>query len=488
MLHNAKSSYTPCSTFLVVISLEKKVIIAVLILAIILIGAILFFVQPFKPAEEGIVLKIITRHGADIQDITEQNFLKSEVAKKYKIKDIVWLPVGAGLWIDTIKRSGDVDVGWGGGPVLFDILLENQLLAPLEGYDELEAVIAELPDDISGVPMKRKSEDGKVYWVAAAIASFGFTINKNFLNERNLPEPDEWLDLGSPAYAVTLPSPSVAVADATKSTSNTRMYEIILQKYGWVEGWKLITRIAANSRIYDQSGLVREAVVRGDVGVGITIDFYGYTSQLEAPGIAKYVLPKDGTLVNGDPIALLVTAKHPEAAKAFIAWILSPEGQKVWLHPSINRLPINIKVFDTPEGQERLDLKENYEKTLVASTIEFSDELALSYEYSLMWFFHATNVRAEQALKEAWMALTKKYLNGEISEEEFNRLVDELTNPLKLVFKDPDTGEEVTFTQEYAQKVNEKIMKDPAYRDSLVRAWREGAENRYRKVLEELGG
>ena len=467
-------------------SLDKKVIIALIIL-IIIIGGVFYFLGPFKPAEEGIVLKVITRHGADIQEITEQNFLKSEVAKKYNIKDIVWLPVGPHLWIDTIKRSGDVDVGWGGGPVLFDVLLENELLAPLEGHGDLDAVLKEIPDDISGVPMKRMGSDGKVYWVAAAIASFGFTINKNYLTERGLPEPDEWVDLGDPVYAKTLPSPSVAVADATKSTSNTRMYEIILQKYGWVEGWKLITRIAANSRIYDQSGLVREAVVRGDVGVGITIDFYGYTSQLEAPGIAKYILPKDGTLVNGDPIALLVTAKHPEAAKAFIAWILSPEGQKVWLHPSINRMPINIKVFETEEGKKRADLKENYEKTLKVSTIEFSDELALSYEYSLMWFFHATLVRAEQSLKEAWMALTKKHNEGAISEEEFNRLVDELANPHKLVFIDPETGQETTFTQEYAQKVNDKL-KDPTFRDALVKAWREGAEKRYKKVLEMLGG
>ncbi|HDD25554.1 MAG TPA: extracellular solute-binding protein [Acidilobales archaeon] len=318
------------------------------------------------------------------------------------------------------------------------------------------------------------------------MASFGFTINKQKLTEFGLPTPQKWTDLASPDFAVTLPTPSVGVADAIRSTSNTRMYEIILQIYGWEEGWKIITLMGANARIYDESGLVRDAVIRGDIAVGITIDFYGYTAQLENPEQCQYVLPADGSIVNGDPIALVVTSKHPEAAQAFIAWVLSAEGQTIWMHPKVNRMPVNPKVFETSEGQARQDLKQAYERTLSASSIEFSDELALSYEEAMRWFFHATITRPHDKLQEVWRELALAYLMGKITKEQFEDFVNRLTNPTLLKFKDPETGKELTFTQEVAQMANKKIMKSPDYRNALVRAWSQAAEERYTEILNEL--
>lgn len=452
-----------------------------LVLGLLLCLSLVHLIVFAEPEE--IVLKVITRHGADILLAARKNFLRSDLAKKYNVKDVRFLPVGEPLWIDTIRSSGDIDVAWGGGPVLFDRLYVEGLLAPLKG-PLIEEVMAKIPDDIMGSPMKRINRS-EVYWVAAAISSFGFTVNKNYLEHYGLPEPDEWIDLANETYAVTLPQPSVGCADATKSTSNTRMYQIILQRYGWEKGWIIITLMAANSGIYDQSGLVRDAVIRGDIGVGITIDFYGYTAQLESEA-CKYIVPSDGSIVNGDPIALLVTSKHPEAATAFITWVLSAEGQKIWLNPKINRLPSNAEVFNTPEGKEREDLRQAYLRTLNASVIEFSDELAMSYQYSMQWFFHATLVRPQEKLQRAWMELVKA--KERLTPERFKELMDMLANPLRFKFTDPRTGEEVYFTQEYAQSINEEIFKNVDFRNDMVRIWKEGAERRYEAVLKAISG
>ena len=240
--------------------------------------------------------------------------------------------------------------------------------------------------------------------------------------------------------------------------------------------------------MYTGSGDVREGVIRGDIAVGLTIDFYGYSAQLENPS-AKYVLPADGTTINGDPIALLVSSKNPEAAQAFIAWVLSPEGQTVWMDPKINRMPVNPKVFDlTEEGRRRPDLKRAYEETLRALAIEFSDELALSYEQSLMWFFHATigNPTVNQVLKEVWKELAISYLSGRISRERFLELVDELANPLKLKFTEPGTGRELVFSEEVAKELNSKVATDRDFRDALVREWISRALERYKSVQSKL--
>ncbi|MCD6428120.1 MAG: ABC transporter substrate-binding protein [Desulfurococcales archaeon] len=433
---------------------------------------------------EAITLVVLTRHPGDILKEAEDAFLKSDIAKKYNIVAIKWLQLPPGWWVTYIKERKDVDVAWGGGPTLFDVLYNQGLLAPLTTSEVLRAV-NQIPDTIAGAPMKRIDDKGKIYWVAAAIASFGFTVNHDKLAIYGLPVPKSWSDLGSPTFGKPLieyGAPAVGIADPTQSTSNTRMYEIILQRYGWDEGWKLLTAMAANAQVYSGSGDVRDAVIRGDIAVGITIDFYGYTAHLQNPS-CEYIIPSGETIVNGDPIALVATSKHPEAAQAFIAWVLT-EGQKIWLDPDINRLPANPNVFNTPEGAKRADLKEAFEVALKTTQISFNDTLALMYESAMRYYFKAVLVDLNSELKQVWKALLTKYSNKEITEDQFKMYLSEIGSPLMYV--DPLTGEKVTFTLEDAIRVTSEIARDPKIIDHYMLAWKKAASERYQKVLSEL--
>ena len=439
---------------------------------------------------ERVELKIITRHGSDILFKARAAFLETDIAAEYGITEreqIKFLGVSSSLWTDTITRSGDIDIAWGGGPVVFDIVNGEGLLAPLES-DAVTAILDIIPDEISGAASKRII-DGDVMWVGSAISSFGFTINKEFLETEGLPEPTTWMALGNETYAQFNLFPSVTAigtADATLSTSNTRMFEIILQTYGWEDGWELLTLMGANSRIFDKSESVRDAAIQGIIGAGTTIDFYGYTAQLEESDLCKYVLPQDGTAVNADPIALVSTSEEPEAAQAFIAWVLSPEGQEIWLDVTINRMPINPAVFETALGQTRPDLEESYTSTLEAITIDFSDELALSYETAMMFFFKGTLVEAQSNLIDTWIEMVDAEDAGDITHKEFLALVEDLGNPLNIEFTDPETGGTVTFTESYAQSINDRITTDADFKSTLRDAWRAAAIVRYNAVLDDL--
>ena len=430
-----------------------------------------------------VVLKVLTRHPSDILVKAREAFLNSEIAKKYNIVDVEFILLAPGYWKSYIE-SGKPDVAWGGGPTLFDFLYTEGLLAPLTS-DVVLSVVKDIPDVIAGVSMKRTGPDGKIYWVAAAIASFGFTVNHQRLDEYGLEAPKSWIDLASPDIGRTLVDfgePSLGIADPTMSTSNTRMYEIILQRYGWEKGWEILTLMAANARIYEGSSEVRDAVIRGEIAIGITIDFYGYTAELTNPS-CEYIAPEGDTIVNGDPIALLKTTQNPEAAQAFIAWVLT-DGQKVWLDPDINRLPVNPKVFETPEGQERSDLKRAFEKALEFRAMEFNDTLALMYETAMQYYFKASLVDVNDKLKEVWTTLLSKYFAGEIDEETFKYILGKLGET--LTFKDPETGKEVKFTQEYAISINKRISKDAAYRDKMISIWKNAAIEKYEEILKEL--
>jgi ABC-type Fe3+ transport system substrate-binding protein len=437
---------------------------------------------PSQPT--GVTLSVLTRHGSDITRTAELLFRETEYWEDYNFVDIKWIPVTASLWVDTIDRKGDIDMAWGGGPVWFDILYKEGLTSPLVS-DEVSVYVDQIPDMISGAPSKR-IDDGEVHWIGAAISSFGFTINQQTLELEGLPQPTKWIDLANETYSVVLPFPIIGTADPTRSTSNTRMFEIILQTYGWEEGWKLLTLLGGNSIIYEGSELVRDAAIRGDIGAGTTIDFYGYTAQLENPELCEYIFPQDGTIVNADPIALINTSPNPEAAQVFIAWILSPEGQEPWLDPTVNRLPINTQVFETERGQERPDLEENYYKSIDALKIEFSDDIASSYEFAMMNFFKYTLVTPETQLKDAWYELGTAKLDGDLTSAEFKTLVDELTNPLHFEFTDPDTGETVTFSEEYAISINQKLMDDPEFKQAIVDYWTETAVDRYNSVKDQV--
>jgi len=436
------------------------------------------------PQAQPVVLNVITRHPGEIQVAAREAFLKSDLAKKYNIVDVRFYSIDPLAWVSSIKRRGDFDVAWGGGPTLFDMLYVEGLLAPLKG-SLIEEALRQIPDTLAGAPMKRVGGDGNVYWVAAAVASFGFTVNHDVLKKFNLPVPRSWADLASPTFGRPLAfelKPMVSIADPTTSTSHTRMYEIILQAYGWDRGWVTLTFMAANSLIEGGSTEARDNVITGRVAVAITIDFFGYTAMKANPN-TEYIVPPGETIVNGDPIALLTTSRNPEAAMAFIAWVLT-EGQKVWLREDINRLPANPKVFETPEGALRGDLKAAYESLRAVRGIEFSDERALALERAMQLYFKATLVDLDGLLKEVWRKLLTLYFTGKIGDEKLREYMNKLGSPLS--YRDPVTGETRTFTEEDAKRVTEIITKDPTKEDAYIRAWRSAAESRYRAILAEL--
>lgn len=466
-----------------VTKLQAGIIIIILVIAV--MGSWSFLQR--KPAEEGpapqegIVLKIITRHSSTIWLLTEENFLGSDIARKYNIIDLEFIGPNPVLWRQTIESVGDLDVAWGGGPTLFDELARFGLLRPITDPETL-AVVDELPDEVGGAPMKRYG-DGKLIWVASAISSFGFIVNEPILNEWGLPYPKLWEDLASPEFGKLLPKPTIAYARPTTSTSHTRIYEIILQKFGWDKGWAVMARMAANGRPYGGSVEALSAVQAGEVAVSIGIDFYGYSAEIQFPG-NKYVLPFNESIVNGDPIALLKTSKNPDAAQAFIRWIISVEGQKIWLDKRVNRMPVREDVFFTPEGKQRPDLYRNYNLTRANIGIPFNDNLALSYEYSLRYYFDAVFADVHDDLVAAWRAILTKYFNGELTREEFEYWAYELGKPLSW----EEDGVTYTFTQEFAQTINLDLLEKPEVLSKYMKIWREAAQARYRWIIEQLGG
>ncbi len=224
-------------------------------------------------------------------------------------------------------------------------------------------------------------------WIGAVLASFGIIYNSDVFARLGIESaPTQWVDLSDDRLRGEL-----ALADPTKSGSINKAYEMVVQQAmqeryralidqgvpedeaeirapseGWLDGFRLLQILGANARYFtDSSQKPPIDVFQGDSAAGMCIDFYGrYQAEAVARREGKprvgYVTPRGGSVFSVDPIARLRGAPNRKVADAFIEYVLSPEGQKIWNYKTgapggpelfaLRRMPIR-RDFYTPEAK-----------------------------------------------------------------------------------------------------------------------------------------
>ncbi|MFW9888946.1 MAG: ABC transporter substrate-binding protein, partial [Candidatus Thorarchaeota archaeon] len=322
----------------------------------------------------------------------------------------------------------------------------------------MQTVEARVPDEFGGVDLKRNNSADQLSWIAAAVSTFGFTTNNYFLNSWSLPTPLSWSDLGNVTYGQYLPTlPTIALANAPFSSSNRRCYEIISQGYGWDAGWDLLARMSGNGQMPGGSSSVKAAVDNGAVGVAMSIDFYGYQSAYDRPGVCEYIVPSDYTVINGDPIAIAATSTQKDLAEVFVDYVLSAEGQAVWLDPSAMRLPVIEGAFMEPVDPANEALRDAlylaYNTTKTSVGLDFNDTESLSVSNSFKYYFEAVFYDAQTALVDVWSKIVTARINNWINDAEVDTYAAQMSQILDVSYYNTTiTGG--TFTLAYAQFLN----------------------------------
>lgn len=212
-----------------------------------------------------------------------------------------------------------IDAFFGGGSDSFIDMQGQKMLQKLpSSYG--------VPATLSGMPIRDKDN----YWVGAALSSFGILYNKAIMARDNLPVPQKWADMGNPKL-----KGRISLADPRQSGSAHMAYEIILQSNGWDKGWRILTQMAGNARAFSKSssGLLDD-VSSGEAVAAPAIDFYA-SSKIRTAGGDKlgYVEPQGERVITADPIGILRGAPNPKLAQEFVAFVMSPQGQKLWMMP-----------------------------------------------------------------------------------------------------------------------------------------------------------
>ncbi|MCE7739690.1 MAG: ABC transporter substrate-binding protein [Candidatus Heimdallarchaeota archaeon] len=458
----------------------KRIAILVFLIASISMGSAVFMINAevdtansSNPELNAVTLTIVTRHDTTLTNAFQAAFLATPEAIALGVTsfDFRQASTDAG-WKKLLEDpSKSVDLAWGGGPALFNTMDNWGLLKHIDPVTDaalFTAINDSVPAELAGASMKSFAPNGSLVWAANAISSFGFTVNHDFLTTHALPVPKTWEELASPIYYISPSVKAISMGDPPLTTSNTRIYQIILQAFGWDVGWSILTRMGANSGMYPGSVATRAAVVSGEVGIAMTIDFYGIIAMGENLD-CEYIIPQGQSIVNGDPIAMGINVDDYDAAAAFLTYVNTPEGQAIWLTEGIDRLPVNEDAFHTPDGQLRPDLYLLFNETLDNVGIDFDEDLATSNLATTIYYFHNTIEQLHTLLRNTWGEMVTQLRDGEINSTFFNELIEDLGVPGMTL------QESIDWNTQYQLNATFSAIKDGE--------WRNFAQTKYNTIL-----
>ncbi|MBI2179699.1 MAG: ABC transporter substrate-binding protein [Deltaproteobacteria bacterium] len=242
-------------------------------------------------------------------------------------------------------------------------------------------------------------------------------------------------------------------------------YEIILQAYGWEKGWRIITGLGANVRNFTNSASqVPKDVAIGEVAYGLAIDFYAW-AQVNEAGADKigFVMPDNLTIITPDCMGILKGAPNREVAKAFVRFVMSTEGQKLWLLAK-----------KTADGPERFELNRFsvlpslYELSPQTTAVKLNpftwqsdfafDPQVGSQRWSIVNdLIGALVIDQKQLLTQAW----KEALAGGLTEEEWQRLAA------------------MPISEDEAMALAKTKWQDPVFRNQKLNEWSQFARSKY---------
>lgn len=405
---------------------------------------------------------LISPHWEGIRYEFDRAFKASYQRETGRAVELEWIDVGGTSemlrYIESEYRRKPkgigIDIVFGGG---YDPYLALKKAGLLESYALPKPLLEKIPARLAGVPLY----DPDHTWYGATLAGFGIIYNKVVLGLTRLPPVATWEDLASPRLFGWVGS-----SDPRKSGSVHMVYEIILQAYGWEKGWRIITALGANVRSFTNSASqIPKDVAIGEVAYGVAIDFYAW-AQVKEVGADKigFVMPDNLTIITPDAIALLKGAPNAEVARAFIRFVMSEEGQKLWLlaerapggpqRYQLNRFSVLPSLYAASAQLTAVKLNPFSWR----SEFPFDPKLSAERWSIVNDLIGALVIDQKHLLTRAWKEALEK---GRLDEREWQRLAA------------------MPVSEEEALSLARTKWKDPEFRNQKVNEWVQFARRKY---------
>ena len=434
---------------------------------------LLIFLGALGRAEE---LIVISPHSDEIKDETARAFSVWHQQHYGRPVTIRWREAGGGssqiIRYLTAEYKSDpapgIDVLYGGG---VDPFVTFEQAGLLTRYDPPAEILTAIPAQLNGKDLIDPNHE----WFGAALSGFGILTNERVREAVGLPEVHTWSDLTDPRLAGW-----ISASDPRASGCALAIYEIILQAYGWDKGWADLMEMSGNIRNFLSSSAASVVEVgTGDAAYGVAIDTYGQ-AQVGYYGKENvtFTLPEGQTVITPDSIAILKNAPHIELAQHFIEFVLSRDGQLLWMLPrgapggavkyQINRMSVMPVLYD-----ELRDSPITTNPFKLHSDFAYSSALSSKRRAILSAIIAAWMIDTHDWLAKAWKAVNSPAAE-KLAEAGQARLIAQLTAP-------PCTEAELL-------RLADTDFKDPVKRTALINRWQGEAIERYKSVLAQIPG
>jgi ABC-type Fe3+ transport system substrate-binding protein len=442
---------------------------------IVFLSALLAWVfLSFGLAAENEVI-VVSPHWDGIKEETSRAFSAWHEKKYGEPATIRWHETGGGT--SQIVRflnaeyktssSAGIDVLYGGGVDPYHELEKDGLLTP---YDPPADILAAIPAQLNGMELYDPAHE----WFGAALSGFGIITNERVREAVGLPEVHAWADLADPRLAGW-----ISACDPRFSGSALTIYEIILQSCGWDKGWAILTEMSGNVRNFLASSAASAVEVgMGDAAYGVAIDSYGNAQAgYYGPENVTFLLPEGQTMIDPDSIAILKNPPHAEMARHFLEFVLSREGQLLWMLPKgapggatrniINHMSVQPALYDELAGKTPI-LTNPFK---MRNDFVYSNDLGAKRRAILSVLIATWMIDTHDSLAPAWRALNSPAAQ-KLPDATRQALLAQLTAP-------PCTEAELL-------RLATTDWKDPVKRTALTNRWQSAALDRYKSVLAQI--
>ena len=185
----------------------------------------------------------------------------------------------------------------------------------MEGLKAEDRLMAYPEADTSAYADGVMDPDG--FWFSTKLITTGIVYNTSAAMV-----PSSWNDLTAPEAEnnIVLPSPLTSGAATIHMVSIAGVPSL---------GWDYYQALADQGAIAQGgNGGVYQAVAGGEKLYGFVVDFLAIRGKNDGAPV-EFVFPEEGVSAVTEPVAILSTARNPDAAKAFVDFVISVEGQEL---------------------------------------------------------------------------------------------------------------------------------------------------------------
>jgi iron(III) transport system substrate-binding protein len=274
-------------------------------------------------------LLLYSPHGRD-----QLTLLEREFERRRPDVDVRWLDMGSQEILDRLRferMNPQADVWFGGPTTLFERGVRDSLLVP---YRPAWAKAVD----------PRAVQAGDLYYPAYRTPA---VIAFNARAVTRASAPHDWDEVLDPRWRG-----KVLIRDPMASGTMRAIWALILVRSiretgDTGQGMAWLRRLDGQTKAYALNPAILDAKLARQEGLVTLWDLPDILIGKSKGMPFDYVFPRSGTVVIDDAIGLVRGSRHPEAARAFIDFVGSVEGQLL-AAGSVYRLPARL---DLPAGR-----------------------------------------------------------------------------------------------------------------------------------------